>query len=236
MVDGHKTILEPGVIYPLMATLYTLKEIQLVEKQLAKLYCKALGLNVHFPRALLYGSCELGGLGIDHLQVILTTTRINYFLYHTRLQTQVGKKLEISIAHLQIEIGTCDPFFSCSYAVHGYLATTTLSTCLWVETEPFSLCIQGSSTAHWCSSRQGTQDMAIMEYATTHFSAEDSFKINRCRIYLQVVTLFDLCTYSGAMIHPEIKRNEWIQSRTSTILWPSQKNHPDHTGQLGKNS
>jgi hypothetical protein len=102
-----KMVLEPGILYPLMATLYSEDDLVQLECKISRLYCHALGINKHFPRAVLHGPCELGGMEIPSLSSILTTIRVNYFLYHTRQKTQVGKKLEISLAHLQIEVGVC---------------------------------------------------------------------------------------------------------------------------------
>jgi hypothetical protein len=44
--------------------------------------CNALGLNSHFPRAILYGSTLLGGIGLPTQTQKTTKDRINYFLYN----------------------------------------------------------------------------------------------------------------------------------------------------------
>jgi hypothetical protein len=67
---------------------------------MATLYCHALGLDEHFPPAVLHGPYKLGGIEIPNLRTILTTIRVNYFLYHTRQQTQVGTKLKLSLVTL----------------------------------------------------------------------------------------------------------------------------------------
>lgn len=84
-----KMILEPGILYPLMATIYDLKELKLLETKLAQLYCHALDLYIHFPQAVLYGPAEVGGLDIASLQAMLTTIHLNCFLYHTKQQTHI---------------------------------------------------------------------------------------------------------------------------------------------------
>ncbi len=45
-----KMILEPGILYPFMATLYETDELNPIICILSRLYCNALGLNEHFPR------------------------------------------------------------------------------------------------------------------------------------------------------------------------------------------
>ncbi len=133
------TILEPGVLYPLMALNSTRTDIDKIDKILAKFKCNALGLNEHFPRAVLYGPLALGGMALPNTITKTTTTRLTYFFHHTRLNTNVGKKLDASITFLQFEIGTFQQFLSIPYNHYGHLATKTLMKTIWGETEPNNL-------------------------------------------------------------------------------------------------
>jgi hypothetical protein len=58
------SIIEPSLSYPLVATYFTSKQIQPYECIMSTSQCNALGLNSHFPRALLHSSVLLGGLGL----------------------------------------------------------------------------------------------------------------------------------------------------------------------------
>jgi hypothetical protein len=120
------TVLEPAILYPLMASQCTNKEMEHIDKIVPKAKCQALGLNEHFPRAILHSPMHLGRLGLHTGMSKTTTTRINYFLHHTRLKTEVEKKLETSISFLQMEIGIIDHFLQTSYAMYSHLATKTL--------------------------------------------------------------------------------------------------------------
>jgi hypothetical protein len=88
-MDSNNTVLEPGVLYPMMACLYEPQEIQKIEKIIARAKCAAMGLNEHFPRAIYYGPYALGGLGIPSIPTKTTITRINYFLYHSRIPSKI---------------------------------------------------------------------------------------------------------------------------------------------------
>ena len=115
------TILDAQVQYPLMATLCTRKDLEKIDRPIIRLKCSALGLNEHFPRAILHGPMELGGIGIPMKVSTTATQRINYFLYHVRQETTVGEQLEISLAYLQLEIGLCQNVLESSYT--GYHIT-----------------------------------------------------------------------------------------------------------------
>ena len=73
------SILESEVHYPLMATLCEPKELDKVERVITRAKCSALGLNEHFPRAILYGPLQYGGMGLPTTKSKTAITRINYF-------------------------------------------------------------------------------------------------------------------------------------------------------------
>ncbi len=124
-----------------------------------------LGLNEHFPRAVLHGPLSLGGLEIHTAQTKTTTSRINCFLNHTRMDTTIGHKLDASIAYLQLEIGTITHFLESPYHIYSYLATNTLMKCLWKETEPHGFILKHAQHQTWSPKPQGTSDFPIIEFA-----------------------------------------------------------------------
>ena len=227
-----KMVLEPGILYPLMATLYSKDELYQLECQIAKLYCHVLGLNEH-PRAVLHGPCELGGMDIPSLKSILKSIRVNYFLYHTRQQTQVGIKLELSLAHLQIEVSTLSQMLETSFSQFGHLGTHSLIKCIWEETSNVDLHIKGHDSICWTPQAQHDHDKSIMEYACYHFSKHDTLLINRCRLYVRVITPYDLFTHDGSRIHPKLLAHEPIISRISNMKWINISGHRKDIGRHG---
>jgi hypothetical protein len=213
------TVLEPAVLYPLMACSCKDKEMDHLDKTLSKAKCHALGLNEHFPRAVLHGPVSLGGLGIHSGQTKTTTTRINYFLYHTRMDTTIGHKLDASVAFLQMEIGTIRYFLEMPYHMYGFLATHTLMKRIWNETEPHGLILKHAQNIAWTPALQGTSDFSIIEFALSVYSTKIVNKLNRVRLHLQVITFYDLLCYNGTQIHPNFLMGQRIPSRKSTLFW-----------------
>jgi hypothetical protein len=124
---------------PLMATLCNKQELDSIECILISFKCHALGLNPHFPRAVLYGPIQMGGMELPSTITKISSTRINYFLYHTRLNTDVGLKLDASRTFLQMEIGLSEQVLTTSYILYGHLGTRSLIKTIWAETEPNDL-------------------------------------------------------------------------------------------------
>ena len=46
--------------------------------------------------------------------------------------------------------------------------------------------------------------------------------LNRCRIYLKVITLSDITTADSTRIIPSVKKGYQIPARISTLMWPNQ--------------
>ena len=89
----------------------------------------------------------------------------------------------------------------------------------WEETEPNNIQLHAATNIAWTPSPLGVGDYALMEIATQHYQRKDSMMINRCRLYLQIFSVYDIITYDGKAIYPEIMRGERVTSRTSTKFW-----------------
>jgi hypothetical protein len=108
---------------------------------------------------------------------------------------------------------------SSSYDKYSIFATSTLLKCIWAQTEPFGLYLKPNSDSYWLPTLQGSGDIAIMEDVQRFYDKESCRKINRCRLYFQVITLYDLITYDGSQVHPEYTSGVHPTSRTSTVHW-----------------
>jgi hypothetical protein len=102
---------------------------------------------------------------------------------------------------------------------YSHLCPTTLVKTIWGETEPNNIQLHAAINIAWTPSPLGVGDSALMEIATQHYQCKDSMMINRCRLYLQIFSIYDIITSDGKAIHPKIMRGERITSRTSTIFW-----------------
>ncbi len=202
-----------------MATLCDKKYIDKIERVITRAKCNALGLNEHFPRAIIYGPTQYGGMAIPTSLSKTSTTRLNYFLYHIRETSNVGTKLEASIIYLQLEIGLFTSLFSSSFSTYGFLATKTLVKQIWSETEPYGLQLRHHEAQSWLPNPQGKDDRPLMSIACIHYNKREVSRINRYRLYLRVISVYDVLTYDGKQVHPELARGRQVASRTSTIHW-----------------
>ncbi len=176
--------------------------------RLSQAQCNTLGLNRNFSRAILHGPYFLGGIGNPTIDGKNICNRLNYVLYHLRRNTIVGQKLAATLIFAQLEIGTFDSFVTQPYSSYGHLATPTQGTQIWLETEPAGLTLRASPDQHWVPNSSRINDFPLMELAVHSYNQGGSNIINKCCLYLQVISLYDIIQYDGTHIHPNILKGE----------------------------
>jgi hypothetical protein len=216
-----KSVIEPALLYPLVTTLYTASAIRPLDSITSQMSCHALGLNRTFPRAVLHGSTLLGGIGILSSSQRNSKDRVNYFLYNVRQKSTNCFKIEISIIYTQLDIGLFGQFFKSSFQTYSHLASPSFCVQIWGELEDLGLSLRPSVTSTWTPEPLCSSDQPIMHLACKVFSKKGSAMINRCRMYLQLISIADLLTSSSGIIHPAYFDGQLPLGRVSTITWPS---------------
>jgi hypothetical protein len=84
---------------------------------------------------------------------------------------------------------------------------------------PNGLILKAADGEVWHPTPQGKGDLALMHIATAKCFKKDSLIINRCRLYLQLFSIYDLILHDHAVIHPQLKKCERVTSRISTKYW-----------------
>jgi len=170
---------------------------------------------------MLYGPTSLGGFGLSHPRHSNTLRRLNYFLYNCRLNSDTTKKLKLSIIYAQIETGSFMQFFSLPYKTHTHMITTSFVKQLWYELEPYGLYLKPAQNATWVPTPLDNDDISLIDIATQIYNAKGSAIINRCRLYLQFISTYDLLLFHSTEIHPAYLTGCRPPSRRSPMLWPT---------------
>jgi hypothetical protein len=72
-------IMEPGVLYPLMAALYSLEDLEIIIRRFSAAYCHALGINIQSPKSSYIRTSRYGRLR-DSKPTYLTVGNLAYVL------------------------------------------------------------------------------------------------------------------------------------------------------------
>jgi hypothetical protein len=85
--------------------------------------------------------------------------------------------------------------------------------------EPQGIVLRPAEGITWTSQPLCNQDKALMDIAVTYYDKKRSACINRCRQFLQVISVLDLVIPHTNTIHPSYLDGYLPPSRSSYITW-----------------
>jgi hypothetical protein len=181
-----------------------------------------LHVNRNTTRSIIYGPEKYGGLALPNLYTTTSADKLRLFLGHLRLQDRTGQLIHIDLTYLQLLSGIGTFLLNQDAASFPWLETGWI-TSLWEFTSKHSLTFLYPK--QWIPPQPREYDIFLMQAFASHKPPVPIMAaLNRCRIFLQVITLSDICTADGKRILALVKRGVPITSRTSQLLWPAQGN------------
>jgi Reverse transcriptase (RNA-dependent DNA polymerase) len=210
-----QTTITAQLSYPLPAT--TLSEAQCSEiDSIIRRTAIPLGGAVRtFPLDLAYSSETrqgLGMLGLFDIQGIAGTLAV--IKYCNDYLHLVGKQLAISLELLTIEIGHHKQVFELNFKEWGFLATESYVKHVWRFVDSRQITVKGPQRQH--IRRVG--DRYLMPTLAEANPPAVLLRLNRCRMYLQVLTLAEIVTTDGK----EFNDRGWTGVQGDKPGWPNQ--------------
>ena len=155
---AFRACIHATLVYPLVGQRCTLEDLAPIQSIVDREVCHSLGLNEHCPRAVLHGPTEFGGLAVPSLYSEDLAAKIVFFLHHMRVQDEVGQKLKVSLAHVQLEVGIGVNFFQTDFADFGPLVTPCWVAHLWKACSRLGFSLQCVDHELWIPPLQGPDD------------------------------------------------------------------------------
>jgi hypothetical protein len=110
--------------------------------------------------------------------------------------------------------------FAYSFKFHSKLVTTCLWKDIWRETGDTSIRLEAKTAE--LPLQQENDRFLTSEFIRHGFRNKRLVCLNRCRLYLQVYTLADVCTGDGGKLISEIIQGRNPMKGSSRIKWPNQ--------------
>ena len=109
---AYRHIWLPSVGYPLACSSLSNVQLSAIQKMAIRDFLPHLGFPRSFPRAVLYGPTECGGMALPTLNSRQGIEQTILFLQHYRLQDNPGKLVRIAVDWLQLFCGVSFPLFA----------------------------------------------------------------------------------------------------------------------------
>jgi hypothetical protein len=183
-----------------------------------------LHVNRHTARSIIFGPECYGGLSLPNLYITQGTDKLRLFLGHLRTQDRTGKLIHIDMTDVQLLTGSGTLFLNQPECDYKWLESGWLQS-LWSFTSRYSFAFLYPNG--WTPTKPRENDQFIMEaFIWQRIPLKHMRILNRCCLYLQVITLSNITTTDGLIILPEVKQGIRIEDRPSTLQWPTQGDPP----------
>lgn len=192
-------------------------------------------MNRNTARSIIFGPVEFGGLNLPDVYCSQTISQLTLFLSHLRAHDKTGRLILISMSYLQITIGSNISFLHKPFTTYTKWIDQNWLTSLWRALHKSKLIVQVKR--EWRPSLPRTHDIFLMDYfLRLNFKPAQLKLLNQCRIYLQVLTLTDICSADGVSIADPILLGLKLFDRRSTLNWPEQQRPQQEAWKLWKSA
>jgi hypothetical protein len=155
----------------------------------------ACGICRFFPRDIVYVPTKFQGLGLKNIYITMGHLRIDLIASEGNANSTTGGLVRTSIEATKLELGLSSSVFESDFKKFGKLATECWITHSWKFMEEFNITMI-EDTPPLALRRVG--DKFIIESFNRHrFKGKQLVRLNRCRLFLQVMTLADISTEDG---------------------------------------
>jgi hypothetical protein len=222
---SYNVYLLPKLGYPLPALTFTEAQCQSLQSPTLMAFLPKIQLNRHTARSIVFSPIRFGGLGIKSLYSIQGLGQLNLFVGHGRSKDKTSKLLLISLSYLQLAVGSSVNVFHLSPKNYGRWVDSCWLVSFWTFITKLKL--QVSVADQWIPSLTRAHDKNLMDYFVgLGYSPAILGTLNRCRLYLQIITLSDIVSADGSCIITDVFQGLPLLDRKSTLKWPNQQRPP----------
>jgi hypothetical protein len=148
-------------------------------------------------------------MGLHHIDTLLSKGQADSI---------TGGLIRTSIEAAKLELGTGSTLFQTNYKKFGQLLTACWIMHTWKFMSEFDITlIEGTATLPL----RRVGDKFIINYFHQYgFKGKELLRLNRCRLFLQVMTVADIATADGKFITIEAWHGSFDNTRLTYHSWP----------------
>ena len=213
------------ITYSFTATSINETEMRKISTPLYKVALPRMGILPTLPLPYRYASSRYQGIDMNHFPTEQIIKKLDAMVYHGNQKTQVGRSISMCLEDIQLETGLIGNIFDYEYSKFGFLTQPSWLRHLWHECDKHGIALNGKYAQPQLTREN---DFCLMERLcnSNHFTKQQILIINRCRIYLQVITLADISDSSGGFVTEYAYAGNKSTDRNSKYVWPNQIKPP----------
>ncbi len=190
-----RNVLLRKLVYPLPATTFTKEQCQTIMSPILAQGLPLAGFIRTFPHALTHGPLKFCGINIPNLFTEQTLAHIYTLLkFSNQAQDLTGFLLRASGESMRLELGWTGQLFEAPLILQELITNSWLKQ-TWLATRDVDLHLM-IDIPDFPLQRNGDQEI-VRAFLQHGFQHPQLGALHRCRMFLQVLRLSDLCTGTG---------------------------------------
>ena len=211
-------ILRPKLSYSGTVTNLSRRQWQRIQRPIQITLLNNYGFPRCFPLAAVFGPISSGGLGFVDGFTEQGLLHVQALLHHIRANTELGTMLLVTLSWAQKYSGYSTSLLSDPSLPIEHVPSPWFATALhYLEIHDCHLVVDHPGV----TLLQRLHDRALMDETRTLPPGQRK-AINRCRLFLKVTSLADLCDETGTFLQPSLFRGEAKLPSSPVGLWPHQ--------------
>lgn len=180
-----------------------------------------LGVNRHIRKGWRQLPQAFGGVGLLSLPLEQIICRCSLFIQHYRTPSSLGKKIDITLHWLQLQLGTNGNPLELDYNYWNCLATDSWIKALWESLAIFPVQLE---ILYDTIPLPRDGDNTIMSFLRVHIGQDVATlrSINRCRCFLNLLFLSDMTTADGQRVDTSLISGTRLP-RSSRMKFPREE-------------
>ena len=207
--------------WPLTATTLTEKQATRIIQPIVTSGLKASGTPTCMDRCIIYSPVHLMGLAVRNLYISQGIAHVHHLLDNGHKEMITGQLIRATYEQLVVETGLPGDIFAWKYASWDKMVTKS-----WIQ-HTWKFCSENgltnhAPTTHALKLRRENDEFKMPKAVQNGFQDSQLARINRCRMFLRVVTISDIATMAGDEIRAAITNGTRDNLPPVNITWPNQ--------------
>lgn len=207
----------PRLCYSLQATHFQAAELDSVQAQFMSQFLQASHFPSHFSRAIVYAPIIIGGLGLLRLFYEQCAAQIKTMIGLLRTDSELSKLFRINLDIFRLRAGTSKCPMSDPWEINYMHPDWFVSVCLALAQS--GLCLSTKNPEYFRLKCDGDKNI-MDELISAELPKRWLTACNRCRIYIQAITVSDIADPLGIRIPRHVL--ECRNRLPSRLEWPIQ--------------
>jgi hypothetical protein len=213
----------PKVWFPLPALTLTMQQYNKIPSPALTAVLPIMHLNRHAVRSVIFGPLKYGGINLPYIYTFQCLGQLHLFLGHLRMKDKNRHIDSTFCCYLQLIIGSATSLFHLSYTNYAKWILQGWLTSLWQLLSRIIKFIIHEKH-QWAPTPQGEYDIMLVDFfVTLKYKPKDLKLLNKCRLYLQAISLMDISSADDRVIIPNYKDIIVCVDKKSKYNWSIQQ-------------